>query len=632
MSQTQTKRKAQKWLDSEAAPFWSKQQLAIFKAVEGTEDNLAISAVAGSGKTTSLLGIVAHLPRDTKVQVLMFNKSIAHTFRRKLLDTGISKTHQEKTIKVNTAHSCGLSLLCAYFHGHPTLKKNKYYKLAQKAIDDLAKLRADWEILRSLIYAARQNDEVERASALIQEIELRFPEEPLEMDLKIEKEMTAAIKDTCDKARLTLAPQTESGMIETIKAFNIDTPSEYWVAKMAIAVLTEGEQIAREMKLIDYTDMLWLISRWDLKPWQRDILLVDECQDANAAMIDLYRRHVSCGARLIMVGDPKQAIMGFAGAKSDSFAHLLAEFNPVQLPLSTCYRCPVNHLNLARMIVPQIKPKNNASNGTIEVIDSKSILKVASAQNLILCRTLAPLVSTCFKLIACGKRAEVRGRDLFASLESLALRVLDKKPWSLFLTLLNEYCMTKITALINEGNEDEAESLGDRYQTLQFCYDEFGTMSHSLEEFLACIEALFADDEESGVNEEDFAQAGGKVILSTIHKAKGDEALVVFILKSDKLPFYHPKQPPWQREQELNLVYVALTRAKHSLYLVPESPDYQEDSFGGMKLPSPTNEEGKSEDDEIDDSSESETNSQFNQSDMSQSGSVYAQQLSIPFG
>ena len=73
MSQTQTKRKAQKWLDSEAAPFWSKQQLAIFKAVEGTKDNLAISAVAGSGKTTSLLGIVAHLPRDTKVQVLMFN-------------------------------------------------------------------------------------------------------------------------------------------------------------------------------------------------------------------------------------------------------------------------------------------------------------------------------------------------------------------------------------------------------------------------------------------------------------------------------------------------------------------------------------------------------------------------------
>ena len=58
------------------------------------------------------------------------------------------------------------------------------------------------------------------------------------------------------------------------------------------------------------------------------------------------------------------------------------------------------------------------------------------------------------------------------------------------------------------------------------------------------------------------------VMLSTIHKAKGLEADRVLILCPHKLPLTWKNQLDWQLEQELNLKYVALTRAKKELVFV----------------------------------------------------------------
>ena len=56
--------------------------------------------------------------------------------------------------------------------------------------------------------------------------------------------------------------------------------------------------------------------------------------------------------------------------------------------------------------------------------------------------------------------------------------------------------------------------------------------------------------------------------LSTIHRAKGLEADRVFILNFNELPYFKPNQKYWEREQEQNLKYVAVTRAMEELYLV----------------------------------------------------------------
>jgi superfamily I DNA/RNA helicase len=53
-----------------------------------------------------------------------------------------------------------------------------------------------------------------------------------------------------------------------------------------------------------------------------------------------------------------------------------------------------------------------------------------------------------------------------------------------------------------------------------------------------------------------------------VHKAKGLEADRVIILLPDKLPLKFPRQKEWELKQEMNLKYVALTRAKKELIFV----------------------------------------------------------------
>ncbi|MCZ2096879.1 MAG: ATP-binding domain-containing protein, partial [Anaerolineae bacterium] len=67
-----------------------------------------------------------------------------------------------------------------------------------------------------------------------------------------------------------------------------------------------------------------------------------------------------------------------------------------------------------------------------------------------------------------------------------------------------------------------------------------------------------------------FDERRSQIRLATVHRTKGLEAERVFILRPDKLPLARPDQQPWQREQELNLKYVALTRAKQSLFFVDQ--------------------------------------------------------------
>ena len=58
------------------------------------------------------------------------------------------------------------------------------------------------------------------------------------------------------------------------------------------------------------------------------------------------------------------------------------------------------------------------------------------------------------------------------------------------------------------------------------------------------------------------------VMLSTAHKSKGLEANRVLILLPNKLSLTWQNQLDWQLKQELNLKYVALTRARKELVFI----------------------------------------------------------------
>lgn len=81
-------------------------------------------------------------------------------------------------------------------------------------------------------------------------------------------------------------------------------------------------------------------------------------------------------------------------------------------------------------------------------------------------------------------------------------------------------------------------------------------LAESISDLSDYIDKLFSDNDD------------GFVALCTCHRAKGLEADRVFLYKPDDMPMTWRDIKPWQKEQEDNLLYVALTRSKSELYIV----------------------------------------------------------------
>ena len=185
------------------------------------------------------------------------------------------------------------------------------------------------------------------------------------------------------------------------------------------------------------------------------------------------------------------------------------------------------------------------------------------AGDLIICRRNAPLVGAALRLIGSGIQARIRGRNVGDSLAKLAvnidkLKLAQDQPWRPgFAKRMERYADNRRAELAQKPHSETAiQSLEDSIACLQAFLGGQPNIQ-SLEDIKSGLTALFAD-------------AGASVWLSSIHRAKGLEADRVFVLEPDKMALSRPGMRPWQAEQEQNLRYVGLTRAKSDLYFVQE--------------------------------------------------------------
>jgi hypothetical protein len=75
------------------------------------------------------------------------------------------------------------------------------------------------------------------------------------------------------------------------------------------------------------------------------------------------------------------------------------------------YRCPRSHVALAATIHPQIEPRPDAPEGTIEGdVSEEEMLQRLEPGDLVICRVNAPLVPLAYALLRRGVPARVRGR------------------------------------------------------------------------------------------------------------------------------------------------------------------------------------------------------------------------------
>jgi superfamily I DNA/RNA helicase len=498
---------------------WSTEQLDIFEAIVNSDRHIMVGAVAGSGKTTSIVGVVAkinlwekELGTELKVGVRTFNSHIADELNTKL----------PSKIKATTAHSLGLSVMIGYYTTPFKINEHKYKAIAKSIIGNAT------------------------------------------------DSVTAYALSVVNMMQSTLTERNNSAMDAMIAHFDLkcdETVSELPLFDWVEQILQRGIEEAENLNL-DFADCLWLPNILPVKVPQKHILIIDEFQDTNAAMLGLYVKAVADGGRLIVFGDERQAIMGFGGSDTEAWGRFKARFNPLELPLTTCYRCPTSHLNLARAIVPSIRPRTNAPEGIYEIVSPDDLVAKLKPRDLVISRYTAPLVKLSMDLVQANKQVKIRGIEIGENLSGIVKSA--KPDFNNFIEDLANYQKRRLTKL----SGDNAEVFNDKISAVIHFWNTYKDDVASIQGFIDRLNLTFANTFDTD-----------SIILSTVHKAKGSEAKNVFILECNKLPSLGAKG--WQNEQEINLQYVALTRAKEGLYLVPESPEYVSKVYGGMRLGAP---------------------------------------------
>ena len=507
----------------------SQYQEKIFEWIKNGKGDAIVEAVAGSGKTTTLVEASKFLQTKNNL-FCAFNKHIADELKSKI--NGMS---------CKTIHSLGLSCLTFAYKRKLEIKKHKYQEIIQIYYKDIAEL-----IQKDLI---KTNKNIDRKL----------------INLQI-NEAISNLDELIRFTRLTLTNiQKSRELNKLIEFYHLNSKYLPLLIPYIPLILDEGLRLAESKREIDFDDMVWLPYQWQLTPKKKDWLFVDEAQDLNIAQLNLVLKARNKGGRILFVGDSRQAIYGFSGADTDSMKRIQTKTNAIELPLSICYRCPISHIKEAQKIVSHIEPYHNAIKGKIYKIKREYLAEFVKPQDLIICRLNAPLIETCINLISQKIPAIVQGKNIEKRLINIInnLATIDGFNYQNFQDFLNIYRREKIDNLRNKSNsQSRMIMINDECRGVAICYLKF--KCNSVEQLCSEIKNIFKQNKHS-------------VTLSTIHKAKGKEKNRIFILLYELLPFTWEKQRDWEKEQELNLKYVALTRAKQELYMVIEPPE--EDFF-----------------------------------------------------
>ena len=470
---------------------WSIYQKNIFKDIANGNGHTVVIAVAGSGKTSTIIQGFKYIPKGKKTLMVAFNKSIADELKQRAASY----------IDVMTLHSLGFRAIKQSF-GNVVLENDKCRTIVSSLIGDD---RDVWELNQSICKCV----------------------------------------SLC-KAFLFDTPTKIGDLIDQFSIEIFDLTRE----KFTEIVVKTLSLCKSQKQVIDFDDMIWFPFVYGLNVGKFDYVFVDETQDLNSAQIAMVLSAVKMNGRVIAVGDDKQAIYQFRGADSEAIPSLIKKLDAKTLPLSVTYRCPKSVVELVKEIVPQIECVSSAPEGEVLDILSSELLQNVKVGDFVLSRTNAPLIKYCMALLKSGVPANIQGRDVGANLLYF-IKKSKAKTINKFIEYVNDWKEIELKRLLSEKKktdncEDKVECL------LNLCE---GTLT--IKDLQENIEKLFNDVDDDK-----------KVILSTVHKAKGLERDRVFMLVDTF------RYGPGVTGEEANIYYVACTRAKKKLFMVRKLTKY----------------------------------------------------------
>jgi DNA helicase II / ATP-dependent DNA helicase PcrA len=480
----------------------TKEQERIFTFIKKRPENILIKAFAGTGKTSTIVEAVKFLPKDKSITFLAFNKHIQEEL----------KTRLPEYVRCYTTYGIGMAAIKRKYGDKIQFDEFKLDKI-------ILKKSKSWEL----------HDEFK-------------DEEEINYYLN-------SIKKLVNLCRLSLTLKSEyiPYIAERHDILNLNKPKDI---KRVLKVLDE---MSTNRETFDFTDMIYLPAI-DNSIWMfpQDYVILDEIQDFNRCQIKIVekilKKDKATGkiiGRLISVGDFFQGIYGFNCADDKAFEYFEKIPNTKILPLSYSFRCSKNVILKAQEIVSDIKALDDAPDG---IVRNGSAIGEAESGDFILCRTTMPLVKLFFEFLIQGKKAIVKGSDIGVHLIELIGTINNIKALIVFWEKeLNDFAMDlRNKGILNPNEHSGFVALEDKVSTLLF----LAKLSNSIEDLKLKIITIFTDEIRG-------------IILSTVHKAKGLEANRVFIIRPDLLPL--PNSRSWQWMQEMNLNYVAITRAKLEL-------------------------------------------------------------------
>ena len=504
---------------------WSRFQTDIFHDIVNGKGHTVVQARAGSGKSSTIEEGLRHVPRGCTVAVFAFNKPIALSMDARCKKAGIKAD-------VKTVHSHGYSA-CRYKFGPKlALDDKKIGDFARALVagssDEAADHRRCLVKATSLAKGALA-ETVRQIDDLVDEFGL---------DLGEDVDHVEFAKDVLQMLAWSKNPYLRAQMRDA-KSFD-----QLWVVSRS------------EVPTISYDDMCWLPVVLNLRLWAYDRLFIDETQDLNVCQIKLALRCVKPRGRICAVGDELQAIYWFRGADKDAMRNVISALGAKVLPLSITYRCARKIVEVANKFVPDLEAAPDAPEGTVGEATPEQMVKDAKPGDFILSRTNAPLADLCLKLVKEGKRASIQGRDIGTTLAAFVRKSKCTTIESLR-EHIDRWAEREISRILKKDPEGSTALVEDKAATLNVLAEQCVTV----EELIADLEKLFSDNKNA-----DESPDLTKITLSTTHKAKGLERERCYLLADTFLRVRKGEQEPNQEEK--NLYYVAVTRAKRELYFV----------------------------------------------------------------
>ena len=256
-----------------------------------TPCNIYVHAVAGAGKSSTLLHIILSVPHAT-VYLISFNVEVSRTMEKKLL-AAMAATQLPTHISICTVNSLALKLCKQYCNGCASIDDNHLYSTLYRLAPTLSKT----ELIKQyqIVLRKRQN----------------------------------GIFPTNDYGPLTLCDTVLSATLQPDCTVFDQDGTIYFAVFHCLTLSTTP-----------------------------DLLLIDEGQDfstLNAAFLKHCIVSEKTHTCIVIVGDHSQSIYGFRGASKSALEKLAYEWCMQQYPLTYCFRCPQKVIAVTQNINGKIR-------------------------------------------------------------------------------------------------------------------------------------------------------------------------------------------------------------------------------------------------------------------------------------